>query len=139
MTLISPSLCTSVFMSQKALNPFSSIRPPHGTPPASRAIQMCSVSKCQVATAALSYTSSPFKTRGKVSNRVLWLGRGCKGLGAGGGGGWSPGAPQSQHMSLPVILWTSEMMSLVSSWTMLFSPVLSSPLNALFSASSLLF
>lgn len=60
-----------------------------------------------------------------------------------GVGAWlvpgSPGAPQSQHTSLPVILCTSEMISLVSSWTMLFSPVLSSPLNALFRASSLLF
>lgn len=51
----------------------------------------------------------------------------------------SPCAPQSQHTSFPVILWTSDIISFVSSWTILFSPVLSSPLNALFKASSLLF
>lgn len=33
MTLISASLCASALTSQKALNPFSSIRPPTGLPP----------------------------------------------------------------------------------------------------------
>lgn len=33
MTVISASLCASALTSQKALNPFSSIRPPTGLPP----------------------------------------------------------------------------------------------------------
>lgn len=50
-----------------------------------------------------------------------------------------PAAPQSQQLSLPLILFTSPTMALVSSWMMLFSPSFWLPLKALFNASSLLF